>query len=151
MEKKILATNSKALFNYTVVDKIEAGLKLFGYEVKAVRTGQASMTGSYVTITQDLQVQLHNLHIPKYEKASTLKEYHPTRSRTLLLNKREILKIKNHMTQKGLTLIPLSLYSKGAFVKVELGLCKGKKKADKKAVIKQRDIDRDIERFLKFE
>lgn len=150
-DKKILATNSKALFSYTVVDKYEAGIVLAGHEVKSVRGGHASMLGSYISIDQNLEMKLVNLHISKYEKASTLQEYKPTKDRKLLMKKNEILKIKNTLAQKGLTLIPISLYSKGAFIKVEVGVCRGKKKTDKKEVLKKRDQDRDMERYFKFE
>lgn len=143
---KILAQNKDALFNYHILQKYEAGLVLSGQEVKSVRQGLAQLKGGYINIGQDNQVYLLNVHIPKYEKASQVKVYSPTQTRKILLNKQEIFRIKGLLSQKGLTLLPLSLYSGKNKIKVEVGLCKSKKKADKKAAIKERDIARNTAR-----
>lgn len=145
----VLAKNKKALFDYTILDRFEAGIVLAGHEVKSVRQGQVSLKGAYVTIDNKDQAWLLNASISKYKKAAQIKEYDPTHSRKLLLNKKEIAKIKGKLASSGLTIVPISLYTKGNLIKAELGLAQGKKKADKRQSIKEKDTKRDIQRALK--
>ncbi|MFA5358297.1 MAG: SsrA-binding protein SmpB [Patescibacteria group bacterium] len=151
----ILAENNKGRFDYEVLKTWEAGIVLFGHEVKSVRAKQIKLRGSFVTITIDPkttkpQVSLLNCHISKYTKAGPLPTYKPDRTRSLILHQKEISSIYGQIAQKGLTLIPLKVYTRGTKIKVEIALVKGKKKFDKKETIKKRDIDRDVRRQLKY-
>lgn len=143
-----LATNKKARFDYEILDEWEAGLMLSGQEVKSVRAGQMSLKGSFVHVKGDA-VWLVNAHIPKYAKAGPLPGYDPDQSRKLLLHKREIDKIRGKLETKGLTIVPLSAYTKGSKLKVKIGLARGKKQYEKKESIKKKDIERDLRRSLK--
>jgi SsrA-binding protein len=143
-----LAQNKKALFDYEILDDWEAGLVLSGQEVKAVRAGQMSLKGAFVHVKAD-GVWLVNAHIPKYSKAGPLPGYDPDQSRKLLLHAREIDKIRGKLDTKGLTIVPISAYTKGSRIKIKIGLARGKKQFQKKEVKKQRDIDRDLRRSLK--
>ncbi len=145
----VLATNKKAKFDYEILETFEAGIVLSGQEVKSIRQGQASLKGAYVTINKNREVFLINANIPPYKMAGHLPDYNPTRSRKLLLNKKEIDHLAGKLEQTGLTLIPLSLYTKGKNIKLEIGLAKGKKKFDKRQTIKERDEKRKIQRILK--
>lgn len=145
------AVNKKARHDYTILDSFEAGVVLSGHEVKSVRSGSVNLKGSYISISPSHEVMLHNAHIAPYTKATHLKsDYEPTRSRKLLLHKKEIMKLIGMLAQKGLTLMPLSLYSKGNRIKVEVGVAQGKKKADKREDLKKRDIQRDLDRTLRY-
>ena len=144
---KILADNKKGLFDYSIQEKVEAGIVLSGQEVKSVRAGLVQLKGSYIS-TQGNELSLINCHIPKYAKATQVRDYLPTHSRKLLLHKKEIFRIIGQLSAKGLTLIPVCIYSKGTKIKVEVGLAKSKKKADKKAAIKSRDIGRSMQREI---
>lgn len=150
----ILAENKKARFDYEILDTWEAGLILAGHEVKSVRAGQISLKESFVVLsphpkTGEPQVQLLNCHISKYKKAGPLPNYDPAHTRRLLMHRREIDSIYGQIQPKGLTLVPLKVYTKGTKIKIEIGLVRGKKKFDKRESIKKRDIDRDIRRSLK--
>jgi len=148
MNQQIAASNRKAYHEYHILDKYEAGIELFGTEVKSLREAQANLKESYVIVRKN-QAWISGMHINRY--SNTGHEGHdPTRNRRLLLNKREILKIKQNIEQKGLTVVPLKLYfSKNGWAKVEIGLAKGKKIFDKKNSIKERDIKRDMQREIR--
>lgn len=143
-----LITNKKASFNYEITEKIPAGIELLGLEVKSLRKGQGSLDGSYVTV-RGAEAYIIGSFIPPYQENNTPKEYDPHRNRKLLLNKIEIKKLADIESQKGLTIVPLSVYNKGKFLKVDLGIAKGKKKFDKRENIKKRDSEREINRALK--
>mgnify|MGYP006280640347 CR=1 FL=1 len=149
----ILARNKKAYFDYEVLEKYEAGLKLLGHEVKSVKNGRVSLKGSFVTIkktTKKLpELYLINAHIPKYQHAGNVKDHDPYRSRKLLLNKKEIERLIGKKQEKGLTLVPLKLYTRHSLVKLEFGLARGKKKVDKREDIKRKDLDRQKRELLK--
>ena len=141
------STNKRARFDYDILDTYEAGLVLSGPEVKSIRTQSVKLAGSFVTFHGD-DANLINLHIPKYQKASTLNNYNPDRSRRLLLRKKEIDYLRGKAQENSLTIIPLSLYTKGPFIKVEIGVARGKKKYDKREKIKRRDIEREMRRKI---
>ena len=144
---KVIANNKKAYFEYFVLDKYEAGIELFGTEVKSVRQGHCSIKESWINI-KDGEVFVNNMHISPYEKGNIFNK-DPLRTKKLLLHKSEIAKLKSKLQEKGLTLIPLRVYFKGSLVKVEIGLCKGKKLYDKRESIAQKDTKRNIDRELK--
>ena len=145
---KILAWNKKAGFDYEILESYEAGLVLYGHEVKAIKTGHVSLTGSYV-VAKGNEFFLTNALIPPYQPANTPKDYDPQRSRKLLLKKSEIRSLVGKSKTKGLTLIPIKLYTKKSKIKLEFALAKGKKKIDKREKIKKRDIEREIGRKLR--
>jgi|TARA_B110000495_G_scaffold76821_1_gene65927 SsrA-binding protein len=148
MEKKIAATNRKAFHEYHILDTYEAGIELFGSEVKSLREGNANIKEAYVTIRSG-QAWLIGVHINPYSHVG-YESPEPVRKRKLLLNKREIEKIKIALEQKGLTAVPLKIYfNKNGWAKLEIGLAKGKKTFDKKDAIKERDIKRDAQRELR--
>ena len=148
MEKKIAATNRKAFHEYHILDTYEAGIELFGSEVKSLREGNANIKEAYVTIRSG-QAWLLGVHINPYSHVG-YESPEPVRKRKLLLNKREIEKIKIALEQKGLTAVPLKIYfNKNGWAKLEIGLAKGKKTFDKKDAIKERDIKRDAQRELR--
>jgi len=145
---KVVAQNKKAFHDYHVIDTIEAGLKLIGDEVKALRAGQASLVGSYATFKQ-LELYLTNCNISAYKQAYN-KEYDPTHGRKLLLHRRELNRLFGEISRKGITLIPLKIYfNERGIAKVELGICKHKKAADKRVETRERDISRETRRELK--
>ena len=149
----VLARNKRAYYDYEISDKYEAGLILYGHEVKSVKTGHISLKGAYVTVKRSAKVlpelYLINAHIPKYAKASTIADYDPTRSRKLLLHSREINKLIGKKTEQGLTLVPLKIYTKHSLIKLEFGIGRGKKKIDKREAIKKRELDRQIRTLTK--
>ena len=128
-------------------DKYEAGIELFGTEVKSIRAGTLNLKDSYCTVKGG-ELFLHGMHISPYEKGNIFNKY-PVRSRRLLMHKREIRKLAALVQQDGYALVPLSVYFKDARVKVEVGLCKGKKNYDKRAAASARDAKREIDRTLK--
>jgi SsrA-binding protein len=137
-----ITTNRKAHFEYFVLDTIEAGIALQGTEVKAIRAKGASLDGSYAVV-EDGELWLVDCHIDEYTHGNVY-NHKPKRRRKLLLKKREIKKFAENAAIKGNALIPLSLYFKDGRVKVQLGMCKGKQKHDKRETIKKRDADRDM-------
>ncbi|MBT3817328.1 MAG: SsrA-binding protein SmpB [Candidatus Magasanikbacteria bacterium] len=143
-----LGKNKKARFDYEILDTLEAGLVLTGQEVKSLRTGNIRMAGSYVTFHKNTP-QLTNLHIPKYKYASNIADYDPERSRAILLKKKEIAYLRGKSQEKGLTIIPLSVYTKGRKIKMEIGIARGKKQFDKRQTIKKREQDREDRRMFK--
>lgn len=144
-----LVTNKKARFDYEILETFEAGIVLAGHEVKAAKAGQISLNGSYVTIDHQRNANLINATISAYKMAGPMPSYNPTRSRRLLLHKKEIDNLAGKIQQAGLTLVPLSLYTKHNKIKVEIGLARGKKKYDKRQTIRKRDEQRQINRILK--
>ncbi len=145
---KVLAKNRKAYFNYEILEKFEAGISLIGQEVKSIKTRGVSLAGSYVVL-KDEEVFWIGLNIPPYQPKNAPKDYNPERTRKLLLKKSEIKYLIGKSKQKGLTLIPLRLYTKNGKIKLEFGIAKGKKKADKRELIKKREIQREIAKALK--
>jgi len=145
---KVLAKNRKAYFNYEILEKFEAGISLIGQEVKSIKTRGVSLAGSYVVL-KDEEVFWIGLNIPPYQPKNAPKDYNPQRTRKLLLKKSEIKYLIGKSKQKGLTLIPLRLYTKNGKIKLEFGIAKGKKKADKRELIKKREIQREIAKALK--
>lgn len=145
---KMIADNRKARHEYHILSKVEAGIVLAGTEVKALRTGKASMADAYAMIDRD-EAWLVNLHISPYDPASRF-NHDPLRRRKLLLHASEIRRLKAQSEQKGLTLVPLKLYfNDQGRAKVELGVAKGKQAHDKREAIKGRDARREIDRALK--
>jgi len=144
---KIIATNRKARYNYEILDTIEAGLSLVGSEVKSLRDGKATLKDSYA-LSKYNELFLMNMHIPPYEKAG-YSGHDPERPRKLLLHAKEIRKLISMIDTKGITLVPLKLYFRGKYAKMEIGICKGKRSHDKRAAIKEREVKRDIEREFK--
>lgn len=139
--------NRKASFNYELGDKIEAGIVLSGGEVKSARMGQVSMQEAFVKIVNG-EAFVYGMHIHPYKFANN-KDYDPTRTRKLLLSKEELIALQNKIKQKGLTLVPTALITRGPRVKLEIALARGKKIYEKREAIKQRDVERDVERELK--
>ena len=148
--KKVLIQNKKAGFNYEILEKLEAGVQLFGFEVKSLKGAHGSLDGAYVTI-RDNEIFLVNANIPPYQALNTPESYAPRRDRKLLLNKKEIGRLVGFVAQKGLTMVPLSVYNNGRKLKVEIAVARGKKKYDKRESIKARDDKRKIERTLKYQ
>ncbi len=144
---EIVSTNKKARFNYEIIEKIEAGIALKGTEVKSIRNRNVSIGESYAQIKDD-EVFLHNLHISPYEQGNR-ENHDPIRVRKLLLHKREIKKLVARTQQKGLSLVPLSIYLRKGKIKVELAIGRGKRLVDKRESIKKKTIEREIERIVK--
>lgn len=144
---KLIANNKKAYHDYFILDKFEAGISLHGTEVKSLRMGKCSIKEAFVRI-ENGEVFIYGMHISPYEKGNIFNK-DPIRPRKLLMHKKEILKLYGTLKQEGLTLVPLSLYFKNSRVKVELGLCKGKKLYDKRNDMAKRDAKRTIDRAMK--
>lgn len=143
-----LIKNKKATLNYEILSTYEAGLDLRGFEVKALRTKKGSLEGSHVTVRGG-EAYLLGATISPYQPLNTPANYDPTRNRRLLLTKKEIGELAGSEGQKGLTIVPISVYSKGRHLKIEIAVVRGKKKYDKREVLKKRTAKRDIERTLK--
>lgn len=144
---RVIAQNKKAWHDYFVDEKYEAGIALFGTEVKSIRQGAVNLKDSYCSF-KDGELYALGIHVSPYEKGNIFNR-EPRRERKLLMHKREIVKLCGLVSQKGYTLIPLSLYFSGKNVKVELGLCRGKKLYDKRDSAAARDADREIDRRMK--
>jgi len=145
--RKLIASNRRARHDYAIVDEIEAGMVLTGSEVKALREGHAQIADAFARVIRG-QVWLDGMHIPPYQYAHGVGAHDPNRARKLLLNRREIAKLEHQITTEHLALIPLSLYFKGGRVKIELGLGRGRKKADKRQVLAERDSKMEIQRAM---
>ena len=145
--KKIIANNKKAYHDYFVDETMEAGIQLFGTEVKSLRCGGVNLKDSYCSI-EDGELFVTGMHISPYEKGNIYNR-DPLREKKLLMHKREILRLLGKVGQEGVTLVPLSLYFKGSHVKVELGICRGKKLYDKREDLAKKQANRDIERYTK--
>lgn len=145
---KQIADNRKARHEYFVLDSYEAGIELFGTEVKSIRNGSVNLRDSWCDITSNNELYVKAMHVSPYEQGNIFNR-DPMRDRKLLMHKTEILRLKDAVKQQGLTLIPLSLYFKNSMVKVQVGVCKGKKLHDKRASMAERDAKREIERHTK--
>ena len=144
---RIFAENRKATFNYELLEKFEAGLVLLGQEVKSIKLGRASLAGSYV-MPRNNEFFLVGAHIPAYQPKNAPPDYLPERDRKLLLKKREILYLGGGFSRKGLTFIPLKLYTKNGKIKLEFAMAKVIRRADKREVIKKKETDRQIRKIL---
>ncbi len=142
-----IAQNKKAYHDYFVDDELEAGIELVGTEVKSIRAGRVNLKDSYVSVKTG-EAFIIGMHISPYEQGSIF-NHEPLRQRRLLLHKKEINKLIGLTSQQGLTLIPLKLYFKGQYVKLSLGICRGKKNYDKRASMAERDAKRNMDRTLK--
>lgn len=143
-----LAINKLANRDYEILEKFEAGLVLTGQEVKSVRAGQMNLKGSYVTIARD-EALLIGAHISAYKPAGKLSSYDSSRSRKLLLRKREITHLAGKIAQKGLTLVPIRVYNLRGKLKLEFGIGRGRKEFEKREVIKKREVEREIREKFK--
>lgn len=147
-----LAYNKRANFDYEIINTYEAGLVLLGHEVKSIKTGHISLKGSYVTVrhsSRTPELFLINSHIPLYKQAGAVKDYEPTRARKLLVKKNEIKYLTGKKDEQGLTLVPVKIYTKHGLIKLEFGIGRGRKKYDKRDVIKKRETDRSIRTLTK--
>jgi SsrA-binding protein len=145
---RVLAENRQARFNYEILETHEAGIELLGTEVKAVKGGQANLRDAYGIVRKG-QIMLLNMYIPPHRTTSVYFNHEPTRTRRLLLHKDEIRKLIAEVQQKGLTLIPLKIYQKEGWIKVDLAVVRNKKLHDKREDVKKRDDKREIERAMK--
>src|SRR6185295_15231762 len=155
---KIYAENKKALYDYEVIERYEAGLVLQGQEVKSIRTGHMQLAASYVVIRngpasaqgsgEARQAELIGAKIPAYQPLNAPQGYNPEQSRKLLLNKKELDYLQGKVNERGFSLIPLKVYDNNGRIKLEFGLAKGKKQFDKKEKIKKRDVERNTQREL---
>jgi len=146
---KVIVQNKKAFHDYNILDRIEAGIVLTGDEVKSLRAGRVSLKGSYAVVKAG-ELYLINCNISLYKHAYEKDKELATRSRKLLLHKRELNRLIGDISRKGVTIVPLKLYfNNRGIVKVELGICKHKKAPDKKQMLKERDIRRETERELR--
>lgn len=144
----ILAQNKKAFADFEVLEKIEAGIVLTGPEVKSARASQINLKGSFIEISPKLEAWTRNIHISQYKQGNQW-DYNPTAKRKLLLSKKEIITVKNNLETKGLTVIPLDFHLNGNHIKVTIGICKSKKKYDKRAELKKKSQDMEINRALR--
>lgn len=143
---KLIAKNPIARHDYTITNTMETGIVLTGTEIKSIRSGKVNLKDSYASV-QNGEVYIHSMHISPYEHGNIFNK-DPMRDRKLLLNKQEIRKLIGLIQQKGYTLIPISLYFKGSFVKLELGIGKGKKLYDKREDLKKKDSERYIQQHI---
>ena len=141
------ANNSKALFDYEILKRFTAGLELLGVEVKSVRAGKCNLRGTFVAI-RGAEAYLVGAEIPAYQPKNAPQDYDALRARRLLLSKSEIEELREAEVTKGLTIIPLSVYNKSRFLKIDIAIARGKKKFDKRQAIKKRDVERDLKRTL---
>lgn len=146
---KIVAQNRKAFHDYFIEDTLEAGIVLLGTEVKSLRDGKANLKDSYVLI-KDAEAFLLNCHISPYSHGN-ISNHDPLRTRKLLIHKKQIIKLRGRLIQKGYSLIPLKIYFRGAFAKVEIGVAKGKKLYEKREKIKEKEVKRDLERAIRID
>jgi SsrA-binding protein len=143
-----LIEHKKARLNYEILEEFEAGLELLGSEVKSLRAGQGKLEGSHI-IVRGGEAYAVGMHIPPYQPLNASPDYDPDRSRRLLLNRKELARLGDYESQKGLTIVPLRVYNKGKHLKLAIAAAKGRKNYDKRAVLKERDTKREIERTLK--
>jgi len=145
----VITTNKRAYFEYEILETLEAGIELKGHEVKSIKTGRINLAGAYVIIRNN-QAWLLNSDIPAYQPKNTPDDYNSKRTRRLLLKKSEINNLIGRVQEKGLTLLPLKVYTKGKSnrIKIEIGLGKNRRKADKRELIKKREVEREISRNL---
>lgn len=144
-----LAENKQARFDYELLENFEAGLKLSGQEVKSARSGQMKLSGAFVRVVGG-EAWLLNAHIPKYAAASVgVVDYDPTRTRKLLLSSKELKKLADAQMTKGLTIVPVSVYTAGKFIKIKIAIARGKKQFEKRESIKKRDVEREMRSAMK--
>ena len=148
MEDKVICLNRAASHEYFILERIEAGIALDGGEVKSLRMGNCNLKDSFCSVHNG-EMLIRNMFITVYDKATAFNEKNARRDRKLLLHRTEILKLKEKVEQKGLTLVPLKMYFKNALIKIELGLCRGKHTYDKKQSLKEKDLKREKERIMK--
>jgi len=144
---KVILKNKKGLFNYQIIEKFEAGIELQGTEIKSIREGRTSFQDTYIDVKEG-EVWVNNWTISQYEKGGYT-NHDPNRLRKLLLHKKEILRLISKVQQKGLTIIPVLLYFKGPYVKMEIALASGKRQYDKRQDIAKKDAQREIQRAFK--
>jgi len=145
---KSITKNKKAYFEYQILDKHTAGIKLQGSEVKSIRGGKVSIVEAYCFISND-EIFIKGMHITEHKEGGKYNNHNPTRDRKLLMKKKEIIKLKENMSQKGLTIVPLEvILTNTGFIKLEIGLAKGKNLYDKRTSLKEKDLKREIERNL---
>lgn len=147
MDKEI-AKNPTAYHNYEIIDKLETGIVLFGTEIKSIRVGKVNLKDSYAVIERNREVFVYSMHISPYENGNIYNK-DPMRPKKLLLNRKEINKLIGLTSQKGYSLIPLKMYFKGNYVKVELGVGKGKNLVDKREDLKKKEAEKKIQQYLK--
>jgi len=145
---KIITKNKRASFDYEILEKYETGIELSGQEVKSVKSGHISISGSFA-IERHSEIFLINAFIPPYQAKNITKDYNPLRTRRLLMHRSEIEKLIGKTREKGLTLVPLRVYNKGGKIKIEIAIARSKKKIDKREQIREREIKREIEREFK--
>ncbi len=143
----VFIDNRKAHFNYSVEETFEAGIELLGFEVKSIKNGMGSLASAFC-IVRGGEVFIVGFHIPPYQPNNNMVSYDPERIRRLLLSKKDIKYLADMDNRKGLTIVPLSLYSKGRRIKVSIAIARGKKEFDKRETIKKRDLDREERRGL---
>jgi SsrA-binding protein len=143
-----LLEHKKARLDYEVLEEFEAGLQLLGHEVKSLRARHGKLDGSHIVVRGG-EAYIVGMSIPPYQPANMAKDYEPERTRKLLVNKKELLKLGAAEGQKSLTVVPLSVYNKGSKLKIRIAIARGRKVYDKRAVLKERDTKRDIQRTLK--
>ncbi len=150
-EEKLIASNRKARHDFEIIQKLEAGIVLQGTEVKALRDGKCSIQDAYAGFKSkdDYELYLFNFHINPYDHGNR-ENHEPKRLRKLLVNHREAIKLKNQVMEKGITLIPLAIYFSGHLVKVEIGLCRAKRKYDKREATKERESEIEIRRKMRY-
>ena len=146
-DRKLIATNRRARFEYEILDTLEAGIALLGPEVKSLRAGRANLSDAYATVRRG-EVFLVNAHISPYDNA-VRDNPDPRRARKLLLHKREIRRLQGQVAERGRTLVPLSLYFRAGIAKVELAVARGKRRYDKRDTIRRRDQERELRRELR--
>lgn len=149
----VLATNKRAYLDFEILETYEAGLVLRGHEVKAVKGGQVKLKGSYINIYYNKkgkpELYLVGAHISQYKYAGDIKDYDPARPRKLLMQKKQVSRLLGKKQEKGLTLIPLKVYTKRSLIKLEFALARGRRKVDKREVIKKREEERKIRTLTK--
>ncbi len=149
-----LVEHKKARLNFDILKEFEAGLELHGFEVKSLRAGHGKLEGAHIVVRPSgkrggYEAYLVGAQIPPYQAANTPPDYEPERPRRLLLTRKELEELAGFEKQKGLTIVPIAVYNKGRHLKLKLAVARGRKKFDKRAVLKERDTKRDIERTLK--
>ncbi|NQT49385.1 SsrA-binding protein SmpB [Candidatus Kuenenbacteria bacterium] len=146
-------SNKQAFFSYEILEKFQAGLVLKGHEVKSIKNGQISLKGAYITIQNNPKPELYlvKAHVAKYTKTGDIPDYDPERPRKLLITKNELKALIGKLEQKGLTIVPLKVYTERTLVKLQFGLARGKKLFEKKEQKKNKDVAKEIRRTLKYQ
>ncbi len=143
-----LVQNKKASFDYEYLETIEVGIELLGTEVKSIKAHHGSISGAYVSVVSG-ELFLLGAHIPAWQEKNTPKDFDPYRSRKLLANKKELIYLSKSLQTKGLTIVPISLYNKGRYIKVQIAIARGKKTFDKRETLKKKAVKRDMDRNLR--